>query len=45
MVNSHNTFDPLKEIIIGDIELDSIKIDDPRKQQRVEYILDRKSVV
>lgn len=38
MVNSHNTFDPLKEIIIGDIGLDSIMIDDPRKQQRVEYI-------
>lgn len=38
MINSHNTFDPLKEIIIGDVDLGSIKLDDPRKQKRVEYI-------
>jgi len=38
MINAHNTFDPLKEIIIGDVDLASIKIDDPRKQKRIEYI-------
>lgn len=38
MINSHNTFDPIKEIILGDVDLGSINLNDSRKQQRVEYI-------
>lgn len=41
MINVHNTFDPLKEIIIGDVDIHSIKLDDPRKQQRVQYIFEK----
>ena len=41
MINSHNTFDPLKEIIIGDVDLNTIKLDDPRKQKRIEYIFQK----
>jgi len=38
MINVHNTFDPLKEIIIGDIDPEAIKLDDSRAQKRIEYI-------
>jgi len=38
MTYVHNTFDPLEEIIIGDLDLDAIKLEDPRKQKRIEYI-------
>lgn len=41
MIESYNTFDPLKEIIIGDVELDTIKLEDPRKQQRIEHIFQK----
>ena len=38
MINVHNTFDPLTEVIIGDIDHNAIKLEDPRAQKRVEYI-------
>ena len=38
MINSHNTFSPLKEMILGDVDIHSINFDDPRKQKRVEHI-------
>ena len=38
MINVHNTFDPLTELIIGDIDQNAIKLEDPRAQKRVEYI-------
>jgi N-dimethylarginine dimethylaminohydrolase len=41
MINIHNTFDPLKEIIIGDVDIDSIKMEDPRQQKRIEYIFQK----
>ena len=41
MINVHNTFDPLKEIIIGDVDLDAIKLEDPRQQKRIEYIFQK----
>lgn len=41
MINSHNTFSPLKEMILGDVDKDSIKFDDPRRQKRVEHIFDK----
>ena len=37
-MNVHNTFDPLKEIIVGDVDLSSIKMKDPRQQKRIEHI-------
>ena len=37
-MNVHNTFDPLKEIIVGDVDLSSIKMQDPRQQKRIEHI-------
>ena len=36
MINVHNTFDPLKEIIIGDIDPEAIKLDDSRAQKRID---------
>ena len=44
MINSHNTFSPLKEIILGDVDIHSIKFDDPRKQRRVEHIFTKTKV-
>ncbi len=41
MINVHNTFDPLKELIIGDIDRGAIKLDDDRAQKRIEYIFDK----
>lgn len=41
MINVHNTFDPLKEIIIGDVDMDAIKLEDPRQQKRIEYIFQK----
>ena len=41
MINVHNTFDPLKELIIGDIDSQAIKLDDPRAQKRIEYIFEK----
>lgn len=41
MIKAHNTFDTLKEIIIGDVDTQTIKLDDPRKQKRVEYIFQK----
>ena len=41
MTNVYNTFDPLKEIIIGDVDADAIKLDDPRQQKRIEYIFQK----
>jgi glycine amidinotransferase len=41
MINVHNTFDPLKEVILGDIDTAAIQLQDPRQQKRVEYIFDK----
>ena len=41
MIEVHNTFDPLKEIIIGDIDVNAVKLDDEREQKRVEYIFNK----
>lgn len=41
MINSHNTFSPLKEIILGDVDINTIRLDDPRKQSRIEHILQK----
>ncbi len=38
MINVHNTFDPLKELIIGDVDPKAIKLEDARAQKRIEYI-------
>ena len=38
MINSHDTFSPLKEIIIGDVDLDAVRFADPRRQKRIEHI-------
>lgn len=38
MIESHNTFDPLTEIILGDVDTSLIKFEDSRKQKRIEYI-------
>ena len=38
MTNVHNTFDPLKEIILGDVDVASINMQDQRKQKRIEHI-------
>lgn len=38
MIDVHNTFDPLKEIIIGDIDVNAIKLDSDKQQKRIEYI-------
>lgn len=40
-MNVHNTFDPLKEIIVGDVDLSSIKMEDPRQQKRIEHIFEK----
>ena len=36
MIESHNTFDPLTEIILGDVDTSLIKFEDSRKQKRIE---------
>ena len=41
MINAHNTFDPLKELILGDVDTKTIKLDDPRRQKRIEYIFQK----
>lgn len=41
MINSHNTFSPLKEIIIGDVDIGTIQLEDHRKQSRIEYIFQK----
>ena len=41
MINLHNTFDPLKEIIVGDVDMGSIKMEDPRQQKRIEHIFQK----
>lgn len=41
MINSHNTFSPLKELILGDVDVSSVRLDDPRKQNRIEYIFQK----
>ena len=41
MINVHNTFDPLKEIIVGDVDMGSIKMEDPRQQKRIEHIFQK----
>ena len=40
-MNVHNTFDLLKEIIVGDVDLSSIKMKDPRQQKRIEHIFQK----
>ena len=37
MPNVFNTFDPVKEIILGDVDVNAIKINDERKQKRIEF--------
>jgi len=41
MPNVFNTFDPVKEIILGDVDVNAIKINDERKQKRIEFIFDK----
>ena len=41
MIKAHNTFDPLNELIIGDVNIKTIKLDDPRRQKRIEYIFQK----
>lgn len=38
MTEVYNTFDPLMEIVIGDVDPNAIKLKDEREQKRVEYI-------
>jgi len=40
-MNVHNTFDPLKEIIVGDVDLSLIMLEDPRQQKRIEHIFQK----
>jgi len=44
MINSHNTFSPLKEMILGDVDINSIKFADPRKQKRIEHIFKKTKI-
>jgi N-dimethylarginine dimethylaminohydrolase len=41
MPSVYNTFDPVKEIILGDVDPNAIKIDDERKQKRIEFIFEK----
>ena len=41
MINSHNTFSPLKEIILGEVDPGVIQVEDKDKQSRIEYIFQK----
>lgn len=41
MINSHNTFSPLREIILGDVDPTVIQLEDTDKQSRIEYIFQK----
>lgn len=41
MINVHNTFDPLKEIIIGDVDINAVGFAPPKEQPRVRYIFEK----
>lgn len=38
MIEVHNTFDPLEEIILGDVDVGAVKLNNKQEQDRVEYI-------
>lgn len=41
MIKVHNTFDPLKEVILGDVDLNVVKLSDKGQQQRIDYIFQK----
>lgn len=41
MINCYNTFDPLKEMILGDVDHSVIKNCDPSQRERLSHIFDR----
>lgn len=41
MINCYNTFDPLKEIILGDVDHSVIENCDPTQQERLNHIFDK----
>ena len=41
MINSHNTFSPLREIILGEVDPGVIQMADTDEQSRIEYIFQK----
>ena len=38
MISIHNTFDPLKEVILGDVDMSMIALRDEKKQRKIKHV-------